>query len=118
MLSVDKDPLFGAIATKIVEFAGLQNKVQIWMGTVHSEIASIVEKLERKPADFVLCDHSKERFVPDIRLLQECGAVDKNTRVVGDVEVYPGDAAMPRELKEEISAFFEKSPEFVITQMI
>jgi len=117
LLSVDKDPLFAAIATKIIEFAGLEHKVKIWMGTVHSEIASIVEKLEYKSADFILCDHSKTRFVRDLKLLQECGAVDSNTRVLGDVEVYPGDESLPRELQKEISGFFAEA-EFQIAHMI
>ena len=29
------------------------------MGTVHSEIANITQRLEQQPADFVLVDHSK-----------------------------------------------------------
>ena len=59
-----KDELFAAIATKIIEFAGLDDKadracklqdkatrprcfhtqVKIWMGTVHSEIANITNR--------------------------------------------------------------------------
>merc|ERR1712224_1065108 len=62
LVSVEKDELFAAIATKIIEFAGLGDKVKIWMGTVHSEIAQISERLEKEPADFILCDHSKDRF--------------------------------------------------------
>jgi len=106
LLSVEKDELFAAIATKIIEFAGLDDKVKIWMGTVHSELGSISERMEQQPADFVLCDHSKERYVPDLKLLEECGIVDRNTAVVGDVEVYPGDEKLPKVIEKEISAFF------------
>ncbi|CAK9011808.1 unnamed protein product [Durusdinium trenchii] len=106
LLSVEKDELFAAIATKIIEFAGLDDKVKIWMGTVHSEIANITNRLEHEAADFVLVDHSKERYVPDLKLLEECGIVSKETAVVGDVEVYPGDERPPKVIEEEISRFF------------
>lgn len=76
------------------------------MGTVHSEIANITTRLEQEPADFVLVDHSKERYVPDLKLLEECGVVTKDTAVVGDVEVYPGDERPPKVIEEEIGRFF------------
>jgi len=106
LLSVEKDELFAAIATKIIEFAGLDHKVKIWMGTAHSELMHITERLEKQPADFVLCDHSKERFVPDLKLLEECGAVNKETVVIGDVEVYAGDERLPKVIQKEISDYF------------
>merc|ERR1719428_294276 len=92
LLSVERDELFAAIATKIIEFAGLESKVKIWMGTVHSELPNITARLDMEPADFVLVDHSKERYVPDLKLLEESGVVNSETTVIGDVEVYPGDA--------------------------
>jgi len=106
LLSVEKDELFAAIATKIIEFAGLDHKVKIWIGTAHSELMHISERLEKQPADFVLCDHSKERFVPDLKLLEECGAVNKETVVIGDVEVYAGDERLPKVIQKEISDYF------------
>jgi branched-chain amino acid aminotransferase len=107
LLSVERDELFAAIATKIIEVAGLQDKVKIWIGTVHSELPNISERLQGEAADFVLCDHSKERFVPDLKLLEECGVVDKATAVVGDVEVYPGDETLPRESLKDIVRWFD-----------
>ncbi|CAJ1442703.1 unnamed protein product [Effrenium voratum] len=106
LLSVEKDELFAAIATKIIEFAGLDDKVKIWIGTVHSEIANITSRMERQPADFVLVDHSKERYVPDLKLLEDCGVITQDSAVVGDVEVYPGDERPPRVIEEEISRYF------------
>eukprot|EP00746_Dinoflagellata_sp_MGD_P072582 gnl/MRDRNA2_/MRDRNA2_29445_c0_seq1.p1 gnl/MRDRNA2_/MRDRNA2_29445_c0~~gnl/MRDRNA2_/MRDRNA2_29445_c0_seq1.p1 ORF type:complete len:654 (-),score=142.59 gnl/MRDRNA2_/MRDRNA2_29445_c0_seq1:311-2008(-) len=106
LLSVERDELFGAIATKIIEFAGLEDKVKIWIGTVSSEVTKMAGKLGGQPADFVLCDHSKERYVADMKLMEECGIVDRNTVVIGDVEVYPGDAKLPKAVEEEIHLYF------------
>jgi len=117
LLSVEKDELFAAIATKIIEFAGLDHKVKIWIGTVHSELLNITQRMEKQPADFVLCDHSKERYVPDLKLLEECGVVDKNTAVVGDVEIYPGDDRLPKVIQKEISDYFQDR-EFALATMV
>jgi len=117
LVSVEKDELFAAIATKIVEFAGLENKVKIWMGTVHSELTNIAGRLGGKEADFVLCDHSKERYVPDLKLLEECGVVGKKTTVIGDTEVYPGDEHLPRPLQQEIQEYFADRA-FVMASMV
>eukprot|EP01052_Picozoa_sp_SAG31_P018971 SAG31_NODE_1365_length_8621_cov_61.731049_7_plen_446_part_00 len=91
LLSVEKDALFASIATKIVEFAGLEHKVKIWVGTIDSEISNIRDRLQNYPADFVLCDHSLERYVPDLKLLEIRGVVGASTSVIGDLDIYPGD---------------------------
>lgn len=108
LLSVEKDELFAAIATKIIEFAGLDSKVKIWMGTAHSELTNITSKLAGRPADFILVDHSKDRFVPDLQLLTKSGVVVDETLVIGDVEVYPGDEKPHEIIQEDIREYFDK----------
>lgn len=117
LLSVERDELFAAIATKVIEFAGLQDKVKIWMGTVHSELTSITGRLDGQAADVVLVDHSKERFVPDLKLLTECGVVGNNTTVIGDMEVYPGDERPAEEIQEHIKEYFDDK-QFVLASMV
>jgi len=117
LLSVEQDALFAAIATKIIEFAGLENKVNIWIGSVHSELTNITEYMEG-PADFVLVDHSKERYVPDLKLLEDCGVVNKDSAVVGDLEVYPGDEKMPEAVIDDIKKMFADRPDFLIASMV
>lgn len=117
LLSVERDELFAAIATKIIEFAGLEKKVKIWMGTVHSELMNITDRLEHQAADFVLVDHSKERYVPDLKLLEECGVVDRKTLVIGDVEVYPGDDTLPHVVRDDIKEYFQDRA-FMLATMV
>jgi branched-chain amino acid aminotransferase len=106
LLSVEQDELYAAIATKIIEFAGLESRVKIWMGTVHDEPANMSSILSNTAADFVLVDHSKERYVPDLKLLEDCGIVRDSTTVMGDLEVYPGDDVLPPVVEESIKEFF------------
>jgi hypothetical protein len=37
----------------------------------------------------VLCDHSKEHFLPDLQMLEEFGLVDEKTTVIAELEVWP-----------------------------
>lgn len=125
LVSIEVDPLFAAIATKIVEHAGLASKVKILMGTVESKANRISECLsggssadgsEQKPADFVLCDHSKELFVPDLNLLEKCGVVGPGTVVMGDTTVYPGEASSDGD--SNLLSYFAAHPKYRVQQHV
>jgi len=98
LVSLEVDPLFSAISTKIIEYAGQQGKVKVLTGTVETRIKRLKECLvssgqspDSAHADFVLCDHSKERFVPDLELLEQWGVLGPGTTVMGDTTLYPGE---------------------------
>jgi catechol O-methyltransferase len=100
LVSIEVDPLFAAIATKIVEHAGMAHKVKIFMGDVEfnaNRISKVFSQHSPKdrtgPVDFILCDHSKELFVPDLKVLEEAGVAGPGTVVMGDTTSYPGFAA-------------------------
>jgi hypothetical protein len=44
---------------------------------------------EAARSDLVLCDHSKEHFLPDLQMLEEVGLVDEKTTVIAELEVWP-----------------------------
>lgn len=92
LVSIEVDPLFAAIATKIIEYAGLAHKVKVLMGTVKCQSDRIGDSLGKATADFVLCDHSKALFVPDLKILEDRGVVGPGTIVMGDTTLYPGEA--------------------------
>jgi len=100
LVSVEADPLFAAIATKIIEYAGYGDRVRVIAGTVEDKLQRISRCIgERDPVgdpittkfDFVLCDHSKARFVPDLELLEQAGLAGPGTVVMGDTTLYPGE---------------------------
>jgi catechol O-methyltransferase len=96
LASVEIDPLFAAIATKIIEHAGLEHKVKVVTGTVEEKLDRITEVFfgssETKEAiDFVLCDHDKERFVPDLELLETGNLAGPGTVIMTDTTTYPGE---------------------------
>jgi len=123
LVSIDVDPLFAAIATKIIEHSGLASKVKILIGTVETQVTRISECLKVQgdapagPVDFVLCDHSKELFVPDLKLLEKHGAVGAGTVVVGDSTVYPGEGKAETG-KQNLLAYFATHPQYRVQQHI
>ncbi|CAE8597002.1 unnamed protein product [Polarella glacialis] len=119
LVSIELDPLFAAIATKIVEHAGLSHKVKILMGTVEAKadrisdyllgVQNTTSGLPSKQVDFILCDHSKSMFVPDLKLLESFGVVGPGTMVVGDTTVYPGDQAAD---VSDLLTYFATNPNY------
>jgi len=121
LVSVEVDPLFAAIATKVVEHAGLDAKVKILMGTVESKVKRISECLagsgsSEGPVDFILCDHSKELFVPDLRSLEAEGVVGPGTTVMGDTTVYPGEASQSG--GQNLLSYFAAHPQYRVQEHI
>lgn len=123
LVSVEVDPLFAAIATKVVEHAGLAHKVKILMGTVQSKVGRISEFLapalgQDAHVDFVLCDHSKELFVPDLKLLEDNGVVGPGTVVMGDTTVYPGENELEGGQAKSLLSYFAEHPKYRVQQHI
>merc|ERR1719401_2937150 len=121
LISLENDPLFAAIATKIVEHAGFSEKVKIVIGTVEEKIERISElaagtRTGGAPLDFVLCDHSKELFVPDLRLLESKELVGPGTTVMGDTTVYPGDKSADG--SQNLLSYFSSNPRYSVKEHI
>jgi len=120
LVTIDIDPLFAAIATKIVEYAGASHKVKVLMGEVDAKadkIAALLSVETEGKADFVLCDHSKDKFVPDLQLLEKAGVVGPGSAVMGDTTVYPGEMTAGGS-QDTLLSFFVKNPQYTITKHI
>jgi len=90
LVSVEIEPLFAAIASKVVEHAGLSDKVKVEIGSVKERLPSIRKKYGERPVDTLMLDHDLPSWLPDVRLLEETGALTKNTVVLCDWNLYPG----------------------------
>lgn len=124
LVSIELDPLFAAIATKIVEHAGLNDRVKILIGTVEQKLQNISDCFARmakpgqqdKKVDFLLCDHSKDLFVPDLKRLEEAGLAGPGTVVMGDTTVYPGESG--KEGGQELLSYFATNPKYRVKNHI
>lgn len=93
LISVEKDPLMAAIATKMVEWAGLADRVTILIGTLESRAHYIQTKLGIKSFDLVFLDHHKDFYLSDLQLLERSQLVVSGSVLVADNVIYPGTPA-------------------------
>jgi len=119
LVTIDIDPLFAAIATKIIEYAGVSHKVKVLMGevdTLSDKIAAHFSAKSKGKADFVLCDHSKDKMVPDLKLLEKVGVNGPGTVIMGDTTVYPGERGIGSQ--DSLLSFFVQNPQYTITKHV
>lgn len=79
LISIEKSPEFAKIAERIVEFAGLSDKVEIRVG----DSGDVIPKL-RGPFDLIFIDHLKDRYLPDLLLVEKHGLMHEGSIVVAD----------------------------------
>jgi catechol O-methyltransferase len=88
-ISLEINPLFAAIATKLIELAGLSHKVQVIVGAAADSMAKLAETSQGQ-VDFVLIDHWKDRYLPDAQALLASGLLRDGAVLFADNVVFPG----------------------------
>jgi catechol O-methyltransferase len=79
LISIDPDPNSIAIASQLVEFAGLSSKVSFIKGKAEHAINDLDRSF-----DLIFIDHAKKRYFPDLLLLESSGLVKKDTIIFAD----------------------------------
>eukprot|EP01137_Pigoraptor_chileana_P035642 Opistho-2@29992 len=105
--SLEINPIYAAVAQKITTHAGLGDYVTIILGAAADSILSIRDTLGISVFDFVFIDHWKERYLPDLHVLEQAGVLKSGTIVCADNIFFPG---APEYLK-----YVEESPSFKTT---
>ncbi|XP_063313105.1 catechol O-methyltransferase-like [Pelobates fuscus] len=90
LLTVEINPMHAAIAKQMIEFAGVQDKVQVLEGSTQDILPKLKTEYAIENIDFVFIDHFKERYKPDTVLLEDLGLLRKGSVLVADNVVYPG----------------------------
>jgi catechol O-methyltransferase len=85
---IEFNPDHAEVATKVVEYAGYSDRVQILIG----DSSQVLKMLPRSigKVDYVLLDHRKSLYLPDLQAMEKLGFVGKGTLVVADNVIYPG----------------------------
>ncbi|KAF4110281.1 hypothetical protein G5714_009533 [Onychostoma macrolepis] len=90
LITIEFNPAFAAVARQIIAYAGLQDKVTLVEGPSGDLIPKMKERFGIKSFDFVFLDHWKDRYVPDTKLLEDCGLLRKGTVLLADNVICPG----------------------------
>jgi catechol O-methyltransferase len=91
-LSVEKSPLFAAVAASLIDLAGLRDTVRVVVGTG----AEGIQRLHDEGAlggqvDMTFFDHHKPSYTSDLKLCERLGLIGKGTVLVADNMVLPGN---------------------------
>ncbi|XP_054975348.1 catechol O-methyltransferase [Sorex araneus] len=90
LLTIEFNPDYAAITQQMVEFAGVQDRVTVILGASQDIIPQLKKKHDVDTLDMVFIDHWKDRYLPDLLLLEECGLLRKGTVLLADNVIYPG----------------------------
>ncbi|XP_003801756.1 catechol O-methyltransferase [Otolemur garnettii] len=90
LITIELNPDYAVITQKMVEFAGLQDRVTVVVGASQDIIPQLKKKYDVDTLDMVFLDHWKDRYLPDTLLLEECGLLRKGTVLLADNVICPG----------------------------
>lgn len=95
LYSVEFSPDNAAIARKIINHAGLSDRITIVVGTLGDggKTADVLQKdysFVNGSVDFVFVDHDKEAYLTDLKLILGRGWLHKGSAVVADNIKFPG----------------------------
>jgi len=96
LVSIEIDPLFAAIATKVVERAGLSASVKVEIGSLADRLGPSQKKYGMGPLDVIIMDHGPSNYLGDLSFLEESGMIKKDTAVLCDWSLYPGSDEDPQ----------------------
>jgi len=88
--SIEINPLFAAISTKIIERAGLSHKVKVLVGASNNILPLLREKYNIEAIDVLFIDHWKDIYLRDIKLVEELKLLRSGSVVMADNIIIPG----------------------------
>lgn len=90
--SVEKSPLFAAVATSLVDLAGLRDTVKVVAGTGAEGIQRLYDEgALRSQIGMAFFDHHKPSYTADLKLCERLELIGKGTVLVGDNMIIPGN---------------------------
>jgi len=98
---VQFDPLHAAIATKVLEFAGLSSRVTVLVGTVETRLPALQAKYGVRSIDLLFIDHVKSLYLPDLKRVEAAGLLVAGSVVVADNVIRPGAPELLAYLRSE-----------------
>lgn len=85
---IEFNPDHAQVASQVIKYAGLADRVQVIVGDSSQVLLKMGKSIGA--VDYVLLDHRKNLYLPDLQTMEKLGLVVKGTLVVADNVIYPG----------------------------
>ncbi|KAK0636758.1 S-adenosyl-L-methionine-dependent methyltransferase [Bombardia bombarda] len=90
--SVEKSPLFAAVATSLIDLAGLRDTVRVVVGTGAEGVQRLYDEgLLTSQIGMAFFDHHKPSYTADLKLCERLGLIGGGTILVADNMILPGN---------------------------
>ncbi|KAK4125804.1 S-adenosyl-L-methionine-dependent methyltransferase [Parathielavia appendiculata] len=108
--SVEKNPLFAAVAASLIDLAGLRDTVRVVVGTG----AEGIQRLHGEGAlgtqiDMAFFDHHKPSYTNDLKLCERLGLIGKGTVLVADNMILPGNPEYAAYVRASVAEKLQKA---------
>ncbi|XP_031750778.1 catechol O-methyltransferase A isoform X2 [Xenopus tropicalis] len=90
LVTLEMNQHYAQVAKQILGHAGLDTQVDLLVGASSALIPQLKKKFEMETFDLIFIDHWKASYLPDARLLEECGLLAPGTVLLADNVTCPG----------------------------
>jgi len=90
IVSIEKDSKSAEIAHTIHQHAGVENRINIIIGSTENVIPRLSQQFRIHSFDFIFIDHYGEAYLRDFMLLEQLGLIRSGTMIVADNVIFPG----------------------------
>ncbi|KAK1801091.1 hypothetical protein P4O66_022793 [Electrophorus voltai] len=89
LITVELNPAYASIARQVIAHAGLQDKITLEVGSSSDLIPKMKDHFGIT-LNLVFLDHWQDRYLPDIKLLENCGLLREGSVLLADGITCPG----------------------------
>ncbi|KAH8430934.1 O-methyltransferase [Aspergillus melleus] len=108
-ISLELSPVFASVSASLVKLAGLDDIVEIKIGPCRDSLRALGKQYGDSGLDMLFFDHAKTEYVNDLKLCEELGLVARNTVVLADNVICPGNPAYLKYVRATPSKKQERS---------
>jgi len=89
--SLERSPKFAELIKNLIDFAGLEDVVEVRVGPSDESIYKMQAEGSLKHIDMLFLDHYKPAYITDLKLCEQLGLIDEGTLLVADNVIKPGN---------------------------
>jgi catechol O-methyltransferase len=90
IVTIEANPESAKIAQRIHEHAGVAHRIRIVIDRSDKAIPRLSKLFHIDSFDLIFIDHYQNAYLPDLKLLEQVGLINRGTVIVADNVITPG----------------------------